>query len=217
MKRLFVFICCVAISSTVYAQEAVKGGEAEAPRSASPQSASGSTVKCLKSGPGWSLSGIDQQEKFIGDNQISDEELIARLAYAESVGLDGASAPSTLLIADAKGIAETILNRSLLSAKSGKSLIEMVYKRNAYSSIQGANNKPSPDFLCPRNLPLWTAVREHAHGIYDDGSIRVLSGDATAYYKDSGKGSKPKWAVPKNQQPLKGAMGKSIKFYKVVP
>ncbi len=198
-------------------QESVKGAEPETPRSAKHDD-SVPAVKCLKSGPGWN-SGTSEQDKFLGENEISDEELIARVAYAEVHGANGPGADTSSQIEDAKGIAETILNRSLVYYKqTGKSLPEMIYKRNVYFAIQGKNNKPSPDFLCPKDMKLWNAIRKHAHGIYEDGSIRVLSGDATAFYLGNGKTPPPKWAVPAKQVLPKGAtQAKRLKFYKVNP
>ena len=179
------------------AAEAKRAGKA----SQTAQSASG-LPNCVNDPA--QLSAIDDHRKQNSKNEFkyakirealisdSDEELVARLAYAETLAANCPEFQKEVLYP----IVRVIQNRI---AKRKGDVKSVVFQRDQFaSSLNGYDDSKWREFLCPTDPSLWqTALRAARAYLPNGGSmITNMSTEAFNYYlfRHSSKFSPPDWA-----------------------
>lgn len=140
----------------------------------------------------------------------SDVELLARLAYSETLAANCPTLTGTI----APGIVNTIYNRVRIKNGNVKAV---VFQRDQFaSSLNVYSESRYRDFLCPKNLSLWNQVLTEATRSLA-GRSSQLSKDTVNYFlfKHSAKWTKPPWTFDEDQSQSTPESQKCIRFFHV--
>lgn len=161
---------------------------------------------------------LKNPHKYDGYREIlsaeTDQALLARLAYAETVATNCATLNTKTL----PMIIEAIVTRIRIRKGDVKAVI---FQRDQYSSSMNLYKESRYlDFLCPKEADLWTQAFSLAGAFLADKPLR-LPPDTTHYYlyKHSDRLTVPDWAGDKSEWPLanfEGAdeMKECIRFFR---
>jgi hypothetical protein len=121
----------------------------------------------------------------------TDDELLARLAYAETLAAGCSERQSAI----APRIVEAIGNRVRIRGGDVKSV---VFERDQFaSSLNNYRESRFRDFLCPKDEELWRQVLQESSSRSDkEYAADQMPGDSVHYYffQHSGRFTPPAWA-----------------------
>lgn len=105
-------------------------------------------------------------ESQIMAHAVPEEELLARLVYAESISTGFPEDPVVY-----EGIAWGVMNRVRLSEKFpalsrryGSGVADVIFKRGQFNPAISLKSPYSREFLCPRNASWWEHAVKASHG-----------------------------------------------------
>lgn len=153
------------------------------------------------------------QHKYKGYREVfrheSDEEILARLAYAETVAANCPSLNNKL----GPKIVTAIGNR--VERRNGD-VRSVVFERDQFSSslnfYSGSNTK---DFLCPQDKKLWSQVLAASQARLSQKSVNQNSAINYFLYKHHPQWTKAPWKLAEDKELTTSDVRECIRFFSV--